>query len=201
MKIPQFAPSARRGFKILILKNNCLQSLDGLEELDSLRELDISFNCIADHRLLWPLQRLSNLSRLELAGNPIGFHREHRSIVLTYLHSSAVKNPRLLINSLAVSKSELRNVPETLGNILPVLRPLPARDLTALTLEAVGNEEESVSDLSTSISSIGSTNRRKQMRFRTVQLDEPEEQKSRPAIVPTGKLVCFPLTRSTRTHC
>ncbi|GAV02457.1 hypothetical protein RvY_13020 [Ramazzottius varieornatus] len=203
-KVPQFSPTTRRNLKILILRNNCLQTLEGLEDLESLRELDVSFNGIADHKLLWPLQPLSKLTRLDLAGNPVTYHKRHRSILLTYLHPAAIKNPRLLLDAVGISKSELRKVPETLGNLLPTLRPVPVRQRTALTLETVGNEDQDpVSDLSTSTSSVGSASRtRGQRRFRTVQLDEPEEEKTRPTkpVSTVSSSVSFAVDIEERRH-
>ena len=58
----------------------------GLQGLDYLAELDLSYNCLTDHAVLWPLQTMASLVWLTLAGNPLAYHKEHRSLTMKHLH-------------------------------------------------------------------------------------------------------------------
>ena len=58
----------------------------GLQGLENLVELDLSYNCLTEHYNLWPLEPLSGLLWVLLEGNPISYHPNHRLLSLKHLH-------------------------------------------------------------------------------------------------------------------
>ncbi|XP_031549947.1 serine/threonine-protein kinase 11-interacting protein-like [Actinia tenebrosa] len=64
--------------KILILRNNNIQDLRGIQHFGLLETLDVSNNCIASFQELFPLAHLHNLSALHLSGNPLCFYDDYR---------------------------------------------------------------------------------------------------------------------------
>lgn len=60
----------------------------GLLYLDNLVTLDLSCNCLVDHQTLSPVAHLAALQWLNLEGNPLSFHPNHRNITAKYLHSN-----------------------------------------------------------------------------------------------------------------
>ncbi|KAG7577669.1 Leucine-rich repeat [Arabidopsis thaliana x Arabidopsis arenosa] len=69
----------------LVLRNNALTTLRGIENLKSLEGLDVSFNLISDFSELEFLGSLSFLTDLWLEGNPICCARWYRAHVLSYV--------------------------------------------------------------------------------------------------------------------
>lgn len=67
-------------------------SVTGLQGLEALTELDLSYNCLTEHAGLWPLQKMSALVWISLEGNPLSYHPKHRILSLKYLHPSLSDN-------------------------------------------------------------------------------------------------------------
>ncbi|KAJ7391797.1 protein kinase binding [Desmophyllum pertusum] len=70
----------------LLLKNNNLQNLKGLQAFSKLRFLDVSFNCIASLSELTPLAFLHDLISLNLQGNPVVFCPFYRRATIACLY-------------------------------------------------------------------------------------------------------------------
>ncbi|KAJ0049034.1 hypothetical protein Pint_16913 [Pistacia integerrima] len=68
----------------LVLRNNALTSLHGIENLKSLEDLDVSYNVISNFTELEFLTGLSSLQRLWLEGNPLCCSRWYRAQVYSY---------------------------------------------------------------------------------------------------------------------
>lgn len=68
----------------LVLRNNALTSLHGIENLKSLEDLDVSYNIISNFTELEFLSGLSSLQRLWLEGNPLCCSRWYRAQVYSY---------------------------------------------------------------------------------------------------------------------
>ncbi|CAN8270245.1 unnamed protein product [Cochlearia groenlandica] len=69
----------------LVLRNNALTTLRGIENLKSLEGLDVSFNIISDFSELEFLESLSFLTDLWLEGNPFSCARWYRVHVLSHV--------------------------------------------------------------------------------------------------------------------
>ncbi|XP_057325391.1 LOW QUALITY PROTEIN: serine/threonine-protein kinase 11-interacting protein [Microplitis mediator] len=103
--IPSFNRSSYRTITIVVFKNNYIDDLSGLEKLDCLSELDISYNCLLNHSVLWPISSITSLIWLNLIGNPLYYHDKHRSSTLRYLHAALAEN-KFTLDEIPLSKSE-----------------------------------------------------------------------------------------------
>lgn len=69
----------------LVLRNNALTTLRGIENLKSLEGLDVSYNIISNFSELEFLWSLSLLKELWLEGNPVCCARWYRAHVFSYI--------------------------------------------------------------------------------------------------------------------
>jgi Leucine-rich repeat (LRR) protein len=69
----------------LVLRNNALTTLRGIENLKSLQGLDVSYNIISNFSELEFLWSLSQLKELWLEGNPVCCARWYRAHVFSYV--------------------------------------------------------------------------------------------------------------------
>ncbi|XP_011301972.1 serine/threonine-protein kinase 11-interacting protein isoform X2 [Fopius arisanus] len=120
--VPKFNRSTCRTLQTLVLKNNYIENLNGLQGLDCLAELDLSYNCLADHSVLWPLKTMTALLSLTLEGNPITYHHHHRILTIKHLNSSLAESKFALDHS-PLSKSEKLLLSE---NRLFTMRAVPS---------------------------------------------------------------------------
>uniref|UniRef100_J3LLH4 Serine/threonine-protein kinase 11-interacting protein n=2 Tax=Oryza brachyantha TaxID=4533 RepID=J3LLH4_ORYBR len=74
----------------LVLRNNALTALHGIENLKSLMDLDLSYNIISNFSELEILGSLSLLQNLWLEGNPICCARWYRAHVFSIFHNSEI---------------------------------------------------------------------------------------------------------------
>ncbi|KAF0912560.1 hypothetical protein E2562_015255 [Oryza meyeriana var. granulata] len=72
----------------LVLRNNALTTLHGIENLKSLMGLDLSYNIISNFSELEIFGSLSLLQNLWLEGNPICCARWYRARVFSFFHNS-----------------------------------------------------------------------------------------------------------------
>ena len=95
--IPKFNTETYRRLQVLVINDNFIEDISGLDRMLALAELDLSGNCILDHSMLLPLSTLSALCYLNLLGNPLACHPKHRVATARYLNKNAasmkVKNP------------------------------------------------------------------------------------------------------------
>jgi hypothetical protein len=66
--VPRFGPRAKFNLTGLNLRNNRLATIEGVQELDSLTDLDLTDNLLTRHTDLQPLKNLHNLCLLSLLG-------------------------------------------------------------------------------------------------------------------------------------
>ncbi|XP_011346025.1 serine/threonine-protein kinase 11-interacting protein isoform X2 [Ooceraea biroi] len=104
-EVPMFNKTALHSLQVLVLKNNYIDNLNGLQGLECLTELDLSYNCLMDHSVLWPLEKMSTLLWVSLEGNPLSYHSKHRMLCTKHLHSS-LSNSKFVLDHLPLSRSE-----------------------------------------------------------------------------------------------
>ncbi|EPS72380.1 hypothetical protein M569_02377, partial [Genlisea aurea] len=76
----------------LVLRNNALISLHGIENLHSLQDLDLSYNIISSFSEIERLSGLLSLQRLWLEGNPLCYSRWYRPKVFSlFTHPEQLK--------------------------------------------------------------------------------------------------------------
>lgn len=95
--------------QVLILKGNFIEDLKNLAFLSNLCELDLSDNCLLEHRALSPISYLAALKWLNLEGNPLSYHPQHRLKTISCLHINT-NTVRFLLNGAIITKSEQRLV-------------------------------------------------------------------------------------------
>lgn len=87
--IPKFNTETYRRLQVLIINDNFIEDVSGLDRMVALAELDLGGNCMLDHSMLLPLSTLSALCYLNLLGNPLSCHPKHRVATSRYLNKNA----------------------------------------------------------------------------------------------------------------
>ncbi|XP_046828648.1 uncharacterized protein LOC124428534 isoform X1 [Vespa crabro] len=103
--VPAFNKSAIHSLQILVLKNNYIEDISGLQGLECLTEIDLSFNCLTEHSVLWPIERMSALLWISLEGNPLSYHPKHRLLSIKHFHPYLIDN-KFVLDHWPLSKSE-----------------------------------------------------------------------------------------------
>ncbi|XP_069674529.1 serine/threonine-protein kinase 11-interacting protein isoform X2 [Periplaneta americana] len=103
--VPVVNKDACKKLQVLVMKNNYIEELSGLLGMESLMELDLSCNCLADHDSLNPILHLPSLTWLSLEGNPLSFHTQHRILTARHLHDNTATG-KFMMDRLLLSKSE-----------------------------------------------------------------------------------------------
>ncbi|KZC15076.1 Serine/threonine-protein kinase 11-interacting protein, partial [Dufourea novaeangliae] len=109
--IPVFNKAASHSLQVLVLKSNYIENLSGLQNLEYLQELDLSFNCLMEHSTLWVLEKMSTLLWILLEGNPLSYHPKHRLVSIKYLRPRFSLS-KFVLDHLPLSKSEKQVITE-----------------------------------------------------------------------------------------
>ncbi|XP_049611417.1 serine/threonine-protein kinase 11-interacting protein isoform X2 [Syngnathus scovelli] len=124
-RAPTLSISARVKLVTLILRNNELETINGVEQLASLQHLDLAYNLLVEHSQLAPLSLLHCLNTLNLEGNPLYFQKTHRTYTVRHLSPKAV-SLRLKLDGVPLSSSELSALPKVEQLIVRVQSSPPA---------------------------------------------------------------------------
>ncbi|XP_076294783.1 uncharacterized protein LOC143215989 isoform X2 [Lasioglossum baleicum] len=108
--IPAFNKAVSHTLQVLVLKNNYIENLNGLQNLGYLKELDVSFNCLMDHSTLRALEKITTLVSVSLEGNPLSYHPKHRLLCMQYLHSSLMNVNKFVLDHLPLSRTEKQTI-------------------------------------------------------------------------------------------
>ncbi|NWW90705.1 S11IP protein, partial [Rhynochetos jubatus] len=109
-KVPNLGLFSRSRLVTLILRNNELDSVNGVEQLVNLQHLDVAYNLLLEHAHLAPLSALHCLKKLRLEGNPLWFHQNHRSATLVHVSPRAASS-NFLLDGEPLSSSDLLHLP------------------------------------------------------------------------------------------
>ncbi|XP_071942051.1 serine/threonine-protein kinase 11-interacting protein-like isoform X2 [Antedon mediterranea] len=115
--IPELGIQGKRCLISLVVRNNNLDNLDGVEELDTLEELEASHNCIHDNKWLEVFSQLNHLAMVNLKGNPFSYEAQFRANVIGSMSAKAVKRCPI-IDETPVSKEEKMLVKKKVGKRL-----------------------------------------------------------------------------------
>ncbi|KAM3857116.1 serine/threonine-protein kinase 11-interacting protein [Diretmus argenteus] len=110
-RAPTLGLSARAKVLTLILRNNELETINGVEQLSSLQHLDLAYNLLLEHSQLAPLSLLHCLKTLNLEDNPLYFQKTHRTSTVRHLSPKAAYN-KLRLDGKPLSSSELSVLPK-----------------------------------------------------------------------------------------
>ncbi|KAL6262037.1 hypothetical protein P5V15_007129 [Pogonomyrmex californicus] len=141
-QVPIFNMAVLHSLQVLVLKNNYIDNLNGLQDLECLTELDLSFNCLMEHLILWPLRRMSTLLWLSLEGNPLSYHPKHRTLSIKHLHSN-LSNSKFVLDHLLLSSSEKMLVAENRIFAIPTNQSLTSSISTNVDLQEEFNKDRS----------------------------------------------------------
>ncbi|XP_046886845.1 serine/threonine-protein kinase 11-interacting protein [Hypomesus transpacificus] len=178
-RTPVLGFTSRAKLLTLILRNNELETINGVEQLCSLQHLDLAYNLLMEHSQLAPLSLLHCLNTLTLEGNPLFFQRGHRASTIRHLSPKAAYL-RLKLDGTPLSSSELSVLPKPGQMIMTQAQGLPPVVMAAER----GNQEISsgggeLSD-SLSVGEVGVTRLRKKkakskVRVRRASISEPSD--------------------------
>ncbi|XP_066179003.1 serine/threonine-protein kinase 11-interacting protein [Sylvia atricapilla] len=115
-KVPNLGIFSRSKLVTLILRNNELDSINGVEQLVNLQHLDVAYNLLLEHAQLAPLSSLHCLKKLHLEGNPIWFHQNHRSAALVHVSPRAVFS-NFFLDGEPLSSSDLMHLPRLVQSV------------------------------------------------------------------------------------
>ncbi|XP_012253946.2 serine/threonine-protein kinase 11-interacting protein isoform X2 [Athalia rosae] len=130
--VPTFSQAVFHTLQVVILKNNYIDNLSGLQGLDFLSELDLSYNCLTEHSVLWPLESMSALLWISLEGNPLSYHPKHRLLSIKHLHPS-IADSKFVLDHILLSKVERQVVNENRFFSIRPTRFSSGDDLSSLT--------------------------------------------------------------------
>ncbi|KAJ8664256.1 hypothetical protein QAD02_005918 [Eretmocerus hayati] len=139
--VPLFNKTSYHTLQKLILKNNYIDNLNGLQRLECLTELDLSHNCLMDHAALWPLETMSMLIWICLDGNPLSYHPRHRLHTMKYLHP-ALSDGKFILDDRPLDKSEKLFVSE--NRVSMMRRARMHHDSFSSTLTSSTQQDNSV---------------------------------------------------------
>ncbi|NXX56580.1 S11IP protein, partial [Scopus umbretta] len=115
-KVPNLGIFSRSKLVTLILRNNELDSINGVEQLVNLQHLDVAYNLLLEHAQLAPLSTLQYIKKLHLEGNPLWFHQNHRSATLVHLSPRAASS-NFLLDGEPLSSSDLMHLPRLVQSV------------------------------------------------------------------------------------
>ncbi|PKU48390.1 serine threonine-protein kinase 11-interacting protein [Limosa lapponica baueri] len=115
-KVPNLGIFSRSKLVTLILRNNELDSINGVEQLVNLQHLDVAYNLLLEHAQLAPLSTLHYVKKLHLEGNPLWFHQNHRSATLAHVSPRAASS-NFLLDGEPLSSSDLMHLPRLVQSV------------------------------------------------------------------------------------
>ncbi|XP_072303487.1 serine/threonine-protein kinase 11-interacting protein [Eucyclogobius newberryi] len=110
-RAPLLGLSARAKLVTLNLRNNELETINGVEQLSALQHLDLAYNLLLEHSQLAPLSMLHCLHTLDLEGNPLFYQKTHRTCTVMHMSPKAA-NVRLKLDGVKLSSSEISVLPK-----------------------------------------------------------------------------------------
>ncbi|NXP11436.1 S11IP protein, partial [Thinocorus orbignyianus] len=115
-KVPNLGIFSRSKLVTLILRNNELDSINGVEQLVNLQHLDVAYNLLLEHAQLAPLSTLHYVKKLHLEGNPLWFHQNHRPATLAHVSPRAASS-NFLLDGEPLSSSDLMHLPRLVQSV------------------------------------------------------------------------------------
>ncbi|KAI4831357.1 hypothetical protein KUCAC02_000903, partial [Chaenocephalus aceratus] len=194
-RAPTLGQSARAKLVTLILRNNELETINGVEQLSSLQHLDLAYNLLLEHSQLAPLSLLHCLNTLHLEGNPLFFQKTHRTGTVRHLSPKAA-NMRLKLNGTMLSSSELSVLSKQGQLIVPVQTLPPVAMPTERSNQDGSSGAGELSD-SMSVGEVGVTRLRKRksrskVKVRRASISEPSDTDYQPKLRSSSQSIVLP---------
>ncbi|XP_073318442.1 serine/threonine-protein kinase 11-interacting protein isoform X2 [Pagrus major] len=194
-RAPTLGLSARAKLLTLNLRNNELETINGVEQLSSLQHLDLAYNLLLEHSQLAPLSLLHCLSTLNLEGNPLFFQKTHRNCTVRHLSPKAA-NLRLKLDGTPLSSSELSVLPKA-GQLIaqvqtaPPVAVQPERSNQEVSSGA-GELSDSMSVAEVGVSHIRKKKSRSKVKVRRASISEPSDTDYEPRLRSSAQGIVLP---------
>ncbi|KAM3585336.1 uncharacterized protein V6R79_014870 [Siganus canaliculatus] len=177
-RAPTLSLSASAKLVTLNLRNNELETVNGVEQLSSLRHLDLSYNLLLEHSQLAPLSLLHSLTTLNLQGNPLFFQKTHRFCTVRHLSPRAA-NLKFKLDGAQLSSSELSVLPKRSQFVGQIQAAPPVAVAPDRSNQEVSSGAGEFSD-SLSVPEVGASFARKKksrskVRVRRASISEPSD--------------------------
>ncbi|KAM7375280.1 hypothetical protein PAMA_014398 [Pampus argenteus] len=193
-RAPELGLSARAKLLTLILRNNELETINGVEQLSSLQHLDLAYNLLLEHSQLAPLSLLHSLNTLNLEGNPLFFQKTHRTCTVRHLSPKAV-NLRFKLDGNQLSSSELSVLPKP-GQLIQVQASppvvLPSERSNQEMSSGAGELSDSLSVGEVGISRVRRKKTRSKVKVRSASISEPSDTDYKPRQVSSTQAIVLP---------
>lgn len=111
--VPTFSITVQNKLQTLVIRNNNLDNLSGVETLEVLEEIDASENCLIDHTCLGVFTKLHSLRVVSLQGNPLCYHQLHRIRSLHQMSSQTLSSNKVVLDGKPVKPAELLQLQST----------------------------------------------------------------------------------------
>ncbi|XP_043916656.1 serine/threonine-protein kinase 11-interacting protein isoform X2 [Protopterus annectens] len=182
-KVPVLSLSSRVKLTILILRNNELDGINGVEQLSNLQQLDLAFNLLLEHAQLAPLSQLHRLKKLYLEGNPLYYHKNHRTATVKHLSPKAAFL-NLILDDELLSASELAHLPKQGQRIGQAVRnsflEASRSDQSVLETSVCGDLAESTSPTEGGPSKLPRKKSKSKIKVRRASISEPSDTDHEP---------------------
>ncbi|XP_020497825.2 serine/threonine-protein kinase 11-interacting protein isoform X1 [Labrus bergylta] len=177
-RAPTLGLSARAKLLTLNLRNNELETINGVEQLSSLQHLDLAYNLLLEHSQLAPLSLLHSLNTLNLEGNPLYFQKSHRYCTVRHLSPKAA-NLRLKLDGTTLSSSEISVLPKQ-GQLIVQVQPSPpvtgpAERSNQEASSGAGELSDSMSVGEVAVSRARKKKSRSKVKVRRASISEPSD--------------------------
>ncbi|XP_072235448.1 serine/threonine-protein kinase 11-interacting protein [Leuresthes tenuis] len=189
-RAPTLGQSARAKLLTLILRNNELETINGVEQLSSLQHLDLAYNLLLEHSQLAPLSMLHCLNTLNLEGNPLYFQRSHRACTVRHLSPKAASQ-RLRLDGAPLSSSELSVLPKLGQRIVPE-QTLPPVVSNQEVSSGAGELSDSLSVGEVAVSRLRKRKSRSKVKVRRASISEPSDTDYEPRALSSTQAIPLP---------
>ncbi|NWV33164.1 S11IP protein, partial [Grantiella picta] len=186
-KVPNLGIFSRSKLVTLILRNNELDSINGVEQLMNLQHLDVAYNLLLEHAQLAPLSTLHCLKKLHLEGNPIWFHQNHRSAVLVHVSPRAAFSS-FFLDGEPLSSSDLMHLPRLVQSVSQSIHTSTsektAPDRSALESSCAADFSDSQSPAENVAVRLPRKKSKGKIKVRRASISEPSDTEHEPQALP-----------------
>ncbi|XP_053803693.1 serine/threonine-protein kinase 11-interacting protein isoform X3 [Vidua chalybeata] len=186
-KVPSLGIFSRSKLVTLILRNNELDSINGVEQLVNLQHLDVAYNLLLEHAQLAPLSTLHYLKKLHLEGNPIWFHQNHRSAALVHVSPRAAFS-NFFLDGEPLSSSDLMHLPRLVQSVSQSIHTSTsektALDRSALESSCAADFSDSQSPSENVAIRVPRKKSKGKVKVRRASISEPSDTEHEPQALP-----------------
>ncbi|KFO13491.1 Serine/threonine-protein kinase 11-interacting protein, partial [Balearica regulorum gibbericeps] len=186
-KVPNLGIFSRSKLVTLILRNNELDSINGVEQLVNLQHLDVAYNLLLEHAQLAPLSTLHCVKKLYLEGNPLWFHQNHRSATLVHLSPRAASS-NFLLDGEPLSSSDLMHLPRLVQSVSQSIHTSTsektALDRSALDSSCAADFSDSQSPAENMAVRLPRKKSKGKVKVRRASISEPSDTEHEPQTLP-----------------